>query len=83
MNLLLFHKLRESFRARFRARLGNTKRDPLAIYLFEDAELTGQEETVRKNCADWSSRGGKYKIYSEESGGYGGLLLKIEISRSR
>jgi hypothetical protein len=75
--LVLFYDLREAFRSRF----GNTKKDPLAIYLSGLYKALGVEE-VKKNCADWANRGAKYKTLAAKSVGDGALLVPTSIGRS-
>lgn len=78
INLVLFHELREGFKARF----SNKKKDPLTVYLVQEVGLD-DEKAVKRHCADWSFSGKKYKTLSESSGGYGGLLIDTSISQPK
>jgi len=75
--LVLFHDLRQGFSSRF----NKPKRDPLAIYLARD-DAVGDPDEVKKNCANWSNIGAKYKTLVKDSGGNGGLLVPTTIGRA-
>jgi hypothetical protein len=81
VNLVLFHNLRGAYKSRF----GQTKKDPLTIYLTQTLGVTeiADVDKVKKNCAKWSLIGGRYRDLSGMTGGMGGLFVETDISLRR